>query len=450
MRKNTFVGMVLLPVLLLSLSASAQKSSSLSFHDELVDRFSRYVKMDTQSQEDTGKTPSTEKQFDLARMLADELKQVGLEEVNVDAFGFVTATLPASLPRSNRGLPPEKAAEVPVIGLLAHMDTSPEAPGANVKPVLHRNYDGKDIVLPGDATQVIRVAETPELAKRVGHDIITSDGTTLLGADDKAGIAILMTALHYLKQHPEVPHGKVRVAFTVDEETGTGITHFDLDKFGARYAYTFDGGQAPEMDNETWNADRAMITFIGRIAHAGRAKGKMVSAVRAAASFIEQLPAAMLAETTSGRDGFVYPYRIEGGIDRVRVTALVRDFTMEGLQAKEEMLEKIRQAVMASFPGLQIRLEIAQQYRNMKYELDRFPQVLGNAMKAARRIGLEPELKSIRGGTDGANMTLRGVPTPNIFSGGGNPHSRLEYVSVNDMEQATRLAIELIKIWAEK
>ncbi len=443
MRKNTFVPVLLLLVLLLSLAARAEKRPSSSFRDELVDRFSRYVKVDTQSQEDTGKTPSTEKQFELARMLADELKQIGLEEVNIDALGFVTATLPATLP-------PEKAAEVPVIGLLAHMDTSPEAPGANVKPVLHRNYDGKDIVLPGDPTQVIRLAETPELSKRAGHDLITSDGTTLLGADDKAGIAVLMTALHYLKQHPEVPHGKVRVAFTVDEETGTGITHFDLDKFGARYAYTFDGGQAPEMENETWNADRATITFIGRIAHAGRAKGKMISAVRAAASFIEQLPANMLAETTSGRDGFVYPYRIEGGIDRVKLTALLRDFTMEGLKAKEEMLEKIRQAVMATFPGLQIRLEIAEQYRNMKHELDKFPQVLGNAMTAARRIGLEPQLKSIRGGTDGANMTLRGVPTPNIFSGGGNYHSRLEYVSVNEMEQSALLAIELVKIWAEK
>ncbi len=443
MRKKILVSRAILLVLLWSLSAPAQEKSGPSFHDELVDRFSRYVRMDTQSQEDTGKTPSTEKQFELARMLAEELKQIGLEDVIVDTFGFVTATLPATLP-------PQKAAEVPVIGLLAHMDTSPEAPGANVKPVLHRNYDGKDIVLPGDPTQVIRVAETPELAKLAGQDIITSDGTTLLGADDKAGIAILMTALHYLKQHPEVPHGKVRVAFTVDEETGTGITHLDLSQFGVRYAYTFDGGRAPEMENETWNADRATITFLGRVAHAGRAKGKMVSAVRAAASFIEQLPANMLAETTSGREGFVYPYKIEGGIEQVRVTALVRDFTMEGLKAKEEMLEKVRQAVMATFPGLQIRLEIAEQYRNMKYEIDRLPQVLGNAMKAARRVGLEPQLKAIRGGTDGANMTLRGVPTPNIFTGGGNYHSRLEYVSVNEMKQATRLAIELVKIWAEK
>ncbi len=443
MTKKTLVPITFLLALLGNLVALAQGPSGSIFHDELVDRFSRYVKVDTQSQEDTGKTPSTDKQVDLARMLADELTQIGLEEVNVDALGFVTATLPATLP-------PGKAADVPVLGLLAHMDTSPEAPGANVKPVLHRNYDGKDIVLPGNPTQVIRVAETPELAKLAGQDIITSDGTTLLGADDKAGIAIIMTAMHHLRQHPEIPHGKVRVAFTVDEETGTGITHFDLGQFGARYAYTFDGGRAPEIENETWNADRATITFTGRVAHAGRAKGTMINAVRAAASFIEQLPAGMLAETTSGRDGFFYPYKIEGGTDRVRVISFVRDFTMDGLKAKEEMLDKIRQAVMAAFPGLQIQLELAEQYRNMKYELDKFPQVLGNAMKAARGVGLEPQLKSIRGGTDGATMTLRGVPTPNLFTGGGNYHSRLEYVSINEMEQATRLAIELVKIWAEK
>lgn len=413
---------------------------------EVEERFLRYVQIDTQSQDGVERYPSTEKQLVLLRLLADELRALGAAEVTMDEHGYVMATVSSTLPPNH-----PRAGQVPVIGFLAHVDTSPEVSGAGVKPQVWRNYQGGDIVLPGDPRQVIRPEETPELAQCTGHDIITSDGTTLLGADDKAGVAEIMTAVAYLLRHPEIPHGTIRVAFTPDEEVGRGVDFFDVARFGARYAYTMDGSTAGEVEDETFCADTAIVTFRGRAVHPGYAKGKMVNSIRLAGDFLARLPReGMSPETTEGREGYLHPYVLHGGVEQTVIRILVRDFTVEGLREKEDLLRRLAGEVAAQDPRAGVEVQIQESYRNMKYILDQHPQVVAYAEEAVRRAGLEPIRRPIRGGTDGARLCYMGLPTANLFAGGHNFHSQREWVSVQDMAKAVETIVHLAVIWAEK
>jgi len=407
--------------------------------DTVVERFLRYVKYDTQSAEGTGTYPSTEKQKELAKQLVEELKELGLKDASMDQYGYVTATLTANTRRA-----------VPVIGLVAHMDTSPEVLGKDVKPQIHRKYPGGDIVLSGDSSQVIRVSDSPELAKKIGGDIITSDGTTLLGADDKAGIAEIMDAIHYLVKHPEFEHGTIKVAFTPDEEVGTGVKYFDVKKFGAKYAYTLDGETIGEVENETFCADSATITFRGVPFHPGYAKGKLVNSIKIASAFVEKLPKdRMSPETTEKKEDYVHPNSIQGGVENTTVKFIVRDFEAKGLKEKEEFLRNLAEEAVRSYPRSSFEFKVEESYRNMKYVLDKYPEVVEKAMEAVRMAGLEPRLHSIRGGTDGARLCYMGLPTPNIATGGHNYHSKLEWVSVQDMKKAVETILNLVKVWTK-
>jgi tripeptide aminopeptidase len=407
---------------------------------DVLTRFLKYVKFDTQSQENAPTVPSTEKQKVLARELVKELKAIGLKDAAMDGHGYVTATLEANAKR-----------KIPVIGLIAHMDTSPDVSGKNVKPQVHRNYQGGDIVLPGDEKQVIRPAENPELKKKIGHDIITSDGTTLLGADDKAGIAEIFTALEILMSQPEIEHGKIRVAVTPDEEVGEGTKFFDVKKFGARYAYTVDGETVGEIENETFSADSAILHIYGRNVHPGYAKGKMVNAVKIAAEFIGKLPKTRLSpETTEKRQGYVHPDHIAGGVEEATVKFLIRDFETSGLKEKEAFLEKLALSVVKKYPKARFHFEVKESYRNMRLKLEKTPEVVERAMEAARRAGLRPKMNLIRGGTDGSKLCYQGLPTPNLFTGGHNFHSRLEWISRQDMEKAVETIVHLVRVWADQ
>lgn len=439
--RSRFAASFVLCLLLLAASARAAGPDS-GQPDRLVERFLRYVRIDTQSQEDVDKTPTTAKQLTLAHLLAQELGALGVTDVQIDQFGFVTATLAAHLP-------PGTIARVPTLGLLAHMDTSPAVASADVKPRIIR-YTGGDIVLPGNPGQVIRAADNPELAKYVGQEIITTDGTTLLGADDKAGIAEIMELLARLKEHPEIHHPKLRIAFTVDEETSTGIEQFDIARFAADYAYTVDGGTLGEIENETFNADQAVLSVTGVSTHPGTAKSKMVNSVRILADFITHLPAHISPENTEKREGYLHPYlgALETGESSVKI--LMRDFDLEGLAAKEKILEQIRDDLAYRYPRARIHLEIKPQYRNMRYQLDKAPFLIDYAREAARRAGLEPRLTAIRGGTDGANLTARGLLTPNLFTGGENFHSQREWIPVPAMHKAVDTLVNLVQIWVEK
>lgn len=403
--------------------------------EEVVERFLRYVRIDTQSSEDSSTYPSTKKQCDLAELLVKELKELGLKDVEVDEHCYVTATLPG-----NR--------DAPTLGLIAHMDTSPESPGAGVKPIIHRNYQGERIVLPGDETQVLDPEVDVELKKWIGTDIITSDGTTLLGADDKAGVAEIMTALSYLKRHPEVPHGTIRVAFTPDEEVGAGTKYFDVKKFGAEVAYTVDGGEAGTLDVETFNAAVVHFTFRGVEVHPGYGKGKLVNSIRMAAEAIKMLPAYEAPETTEGHQGYLHPYVIEGGVDKTTVKVLLRDFTAEGLRRRKEIVKDIARKVEALYPGGKVEVEIKDQYRNMKEHLQKRWEVVEKAEEAIRLAGLKPERSIVRGGTDGAMLSEKGLPTPNIFTGGHNFHSRREWIPVEAMVYAVKTLIYLPQLYA--
>jgi len=407
--------------------------------ETVVERFLRYAKYDTQSAEGTGTYPSTEKQKELAKQLVEELKGLGLEDALMDQYGYVTATLAANTQRA-----------VPVIGLAAHMDTSPEVSGKDVKPQIHRNYSGGDIALPGDGGQIIRVSDSPELAKKIGDDIITSDGTTLLGADDKAGIAEIMDAIHYLVKHPEFEHGTIKIAFTPDEEVGAGVKYFDVKKFGAKYAYTLDGETIGEVENETFCADTVTITFRGVPFHPGYAKGKLVNSVKIASAFVEKLPRGeMSPETTEKKEGYVHPNFIQGGVENTTVKLIVRDFEVKGLKEKDEFLKSLAEETVRSYPRSSLDLKVEESYRNMKYVLDKYPEVVEKAMEAVRMAGLEPRLHSIRGGTDGARLCYMGLPTPNIATGGHNYHSKLEWVSVRDMKKAVEIILNLVKVWTK-
>ncbi|MBL7075092.1 peptidase T [candidate division KSB1 bacterium] len=411
--------------------------------ETVLDRFLRYVKIDTQSQEDSKDYPSTKKQFDLARLLKAELEGLSLKDVRLDKWGYVTATLPANLPPdwgSKKG--------VPVVGLLAHMDTSPEVSGTDIKPRIHKNYQGGDIPLKDG--QVIKVDENPELKNNIGNDVVTSDGTTLLGADDKAGIAGIMTALEGMVNDPKIYHGEIRIGFTPDEEVGQGTDHFDVHSFGAEVAYTVDGSTVGEVENETFNAATATFKIMGINVHPGYAKGKMVNALRAASEIVSRLPRDTAPETTEKREGYLHPHMMEGRVEEATVKVLVRDFEMKGMEEKGKLLEKIRDEVTALFPRIKIDLNIKESYRNMRFKLDEDPRAMEYALEAVRMAGIEPKPEIIRGGTDGARLCYMGLLTPNIFTGGQNFHSKLEWIPVQGMEKAVETILNLVQIWVEK
>jgi tripeptide aminopeptidase len=404
----------------------------------VLDRFLRYVRYDTQSDESSRTYPSTDKQLKLLHDLAAELHEAGLADADVDEYGYVTATIPPTTRRS----------AVPPIGLIAHVDTSPEMSGADVKPLVHHAYDGRDLVLPDAPDVVLRVKDIPELADQIGNDIVTASGATLLGADDKAGVAEIMTAAAYLAAHPEIPHGTVRIAFTPDEEIGRGTRHFDLKGFGAAYAYTIDGGGRGEIESESFSADAMTVTFQGCNMHPGFATGRMVNAIKVAAAFIASLPADRLSpETTAGYEGFVHPYVLNASVDRTVVKLIVRDFVAAGLEEKETMLARIAHGAASRYPGARVEIAVEEQYRNMREVLDRYPFVVEHACEAIRLAGLEPRSKPIRGGTDGSRLSFMGLPTPNLFAGEHNFHSRYEWVSVQDMKKAVEVIVNLVQVW---
>src|SRR5215204_2727138 len=434
--------LILVSVLCLFLIVVSQAQSQLKPPTEpAMDRFLRYVKIDTQSQEDQTTTPSTRKQLNLANLLAKELTALGAQNVRVSEFGIVYAMVPGNLADNSK---------VPVVGFIAHMDTSPAVSGENVNPIFHKNYQGGDITLPKDPTQVITPAKNPELKKLVGDDIITADGTTLLGSDDKAGVAEIMTMIDTLKQNPQIKRGTLAIAFTPDEEVGTGIEKFDVKGFGAKVAYTVDGEELGEISDETWSARTATVTFQGKSTHPGTAKGIMVNAMYAIGDYLSRFPKDMLPETTEGRVGFVHPYAGVIDVESSNVKVLLRDFDISGLDAKEKLLREMLDQTAAKFPEVRITIDVKENYKNMKEVLKNHPELTNNAMEAARRAGLKPFLKPIRGGTDGARLTFQGLPTPNLFTGGSNFHGKLEFNSRRGLEKSTETLIHLVQIFAEK
>ncbi|WP_407119089.1 peptidase T [Bradyrhizobium sp. LMG 9283] len=414
--------------------------SSLTFSHTVTERFLRYVTIDTQSDPESPSSPSTEKQKDLGRVLAAELKAMGVEDAHLDDYGYVYGTIPANTDK-----------KVPVICFCSHMDTSPDVTGKDVKPQVVKNYRGGDIVLPGDTSQVIRFAEHSALKSQIGNDIITTDGTTLLGADNKAGVAEIMDAAHFFLNNPDVKHGTIKILFTPDEEIGRGVDNVDLKKLGADFGYTMDGESAGCVEDETFSADGATITINGVSAHPGYAKGKMEHAIKIAAAIIERLPKEGCSpETTSGKQGFLHPIGIEGALEQATLSFIVRDFTEEGLKEKEVVLETIVKDVMKDYPRSTYKFEVREQYRNMKQVIDRHPHVLEYAIEAIRRAGLRPMRTAIRGGTDGSRLSFMGLPCPNIFAGEHAFHSRLEWVSRQDMEKAVQTIVHLAMIWEER
>lgn len=405
-----------------------------------VERFLRYVKYDTQSDEDSKTFPSTEKQLILSKDLVKELQEIGLSDAHLDEHGYVIATLPSNTDK-----------DVPVIGFIAHVDTSPSVTGLNVNPIIHKNYDGKDIVLPNDKSRVIEVSKNPDLKNMIGFDIITTDGTTLLGADNKAGVAEIVDAMNYLITHPEVKHGTIKVCFTPDEEVGRGTEKFNVEKFGAKYAYTVDGSSRGEIESETFSADAVIVKFIGKNIHPGYAKGKMINSAKIAAKFIESLPKDHLSpETTEKREGFVHITSINGNEEITSIKFIIRDFITEKLKEYEEFLRSLAQSTIDQYPGARFEFEVIEQYRNMKYVLDKHPHVAEYAVEAMKRLGIEPIASPIRGGTDGSRLSYMGLPTPNIFAGEHSFHSQLEWVAVQDMEMAVKNIITICQVWEEK
>jgi len=403
-----------------------------------VDRFLKYVKYDTQSDEESETFPSDPKQLELSKDLVKELKEIGLEDAHMDDWGYVVATLPSNTEK-----------EVPVIGFVSHVDTAPALTGKNVNPKILKNYQGGDITL--DNGKVIAADKNPELKDMIGFDIITTDGTTLLGADDKAGIAEIMDAMNYLVQHPEVKHGTLKVCFTPDEEVGRGAEHFDVEKFGAKYAYTIDGGTRGEVETETFSADAVNIDFIGKNVHPGYAKGKMINSMKMASHFIELLPKDRLSpETTEGREGYVHPIQINGNEEKTTIKFIIRDFIDEKLKEYEDFLKELVEKTVEAFPGSHYNFEVIEQYRNMKNILDQHPEIEANALEALKRLDITPIQSAIRGGTDGSKLSFMGLPTPNLFAGGHNFHGATEYVAMQDIEMATRMIVELAQVWEEK
>jgi len=405
----------------------------------LLERFCRYVRIDTTAVEGATTYPSSPGQLELGRLLAEELRGLGLSDAAQDEHGIVLATIPSTVRHT-----------APTIAWIAHVDTSPETTGRNVKPIVHANYDGRDIVLPGDPSKVIRIADNPELLTLKGKTLVTTDGSTLLGADDKAGVAVIMEAAAQLMARPEVPHGPIRVCFTCDEEIGHGVDHVDLNKLGAVVGYTLDGGGQGEIDGETFSADLAVVTIRGVNIHPAIAKGRMVNAVRLAGLFLDRLPRRTQSpEMTEEREGFLHPYRIEGGVAEVTMRILLRDFDTPRLAERAELLRTIARTITAEYPQASIDVKVTPQYRNMADGLAKEPRALGFAQEAMRRAGLEPKLTIVRGGTDGSRLTELGLPTPNLSTGEHNLHSPLEWTCLEEMATAVRVLVELARVWAE-
>jgi len=405
----------------------------------LLERFLRYVKIDTQSNDESTTAPSTMKQFDLLRLLEKELNELGLSNISLSEHGVLMATLPASVGHE----------KVPAIGYLAHVDTAPDASGTNVKPIVHENYNGKDIKLVATG-EVLKVKDYPLLKKVKGHTVITTDGTTLLGADDKAGVAIIMSMLEYYKNNPEVKHGTIKIGFTPDEEIGAGVNNFDVKKFGADFAYTLDGSELGEIEDATFCASSATVTVTGLIIHPGYAKDKMINAVRILSHLIAKLPLKESPERTDKLQGFFHPMDISGDVTSAKCKMIIRDFELSGLKKREKFLKALCKKIEKDFKGVKIKLEIKEQYKNMKYALKKDPRVVNYAIEAIKSVGVKPILKAIRGGTDGARLSFMGLLTPNIFDGGQNFHSVREWVSLEWMQKAVETTVALNEIWVKK
>lgn len=409
-----------------------------SYNYTVVERFLRYVKIDTQSDPTSTTTPSTEKQKNLGKLLAEELKKIGLTDAHMDEHCYVYATLPANTSK-----------KVPVICFCSHMDTSPDCSGLNVNPQINKNYTGGDIVLINDKTQIIKFTEHEDLKNQIGNDIITTDGTTLLGADNKAGLAEIMDAVNYLITHPEVKHGTIKVLFTPDEEIGRGVDKLDLKKLAADFAYTMDGETLGHIENETFSADGVTITINGLPTHPGFAKNKMQHAVKIAAEIISLIPKDKTPETTEGKQPFMHPTAINGGLEQVVIKFIIRAFDTPTLHVLEDELKKITETVLAKYNKCSFKFEVQEQYRNFKDVLEKNPEIINNALEAVKRTGVKPVLSSIRGGTDGSRLSFMGLPCPNIFAGEHAFHSKQEWASVQDIQKAVETIVHLAAIWEE-
>ena len=406
----------------------------------VLERFLDYVKIDTTADPDSISFPSSEKQKDLARLLVQELQAMGVSDALMDEYGYVYATIESNIASDS----------VPVICFCAHIDTAPDCSGTNVRPIVHRNFNGAPIILPDDPTQVITVEEHPYLKTKIGEDIVTASGLTLLGADDKAGVAIIMDFANFLISHPEVKHGKIRLLFTPDEEVGRGVEHLNMEKLGADYGYTLDGGVVGSIEDESFSADAVKITIHGKSAHPGYAKNKMVNSIKVAAEIIDTLPKEEWSpETTEKKEGFVHPTSIQGGLEETTLNFIVRDHLTSNLAIHEDRLRSIVETIVSNYNGVTYSFEIIEQYRNMKEVIATVPFVTEYAAEAMRKVGLTPKVSSIRGGTDGSKLSFMGLPCPNIFTGEMAIHSRHEYVCVQDMENAVKTMVELVQIWKD-
>ena len=410
-----------------------------NYNYTVTERFIRYAKIDTQSDPESPTCPSTEKQKNLSRILVEELKQMGIADAEMDEHGYVYATIESNTSK-----------KVPVLCFCSHVDTALDCTGTNVNPVIHKNYDGKDIILPADTSQVIKVSEHPELKNQIGNDVITTDGTTLLGADDKAGVAEIMDAAHYLMTHPDVKHGKVRILFTPDEEIGRGADKADIKKLGADFGYTLDGGTVGTLENETFSADGVSLKIKGFSTHPGYAKDKMQHAIKIAAQIINKIPREKTPETTEKKQPFIHPTGINGGLEEVEIKFIIRAFDTATLLSLEEELRMIVTDVLSHYDKSSYEFTVTQQYRNMKEMLDKEPNIINHALEAIKRAGLTPVLDSIRGGTDGSRFSFMGLPTANIFAGEHGIHSKQEWVSSQDMQKAVETIVNLVSIWEEK
>lgn len=405
-----------------------------------AERFLRYVQIDTQSDPQSSTFPSTEKQKDLSSVLAAELKQIGIADAHMDEWGYVYGTIPATTDK-----------KVPVICFCAHVDTAPDCSGTNVKPLVHKNYRGDDIILPDDKTQVLRLSEYPYLQTQIGKDIITASGTTLLGSDDKAGVAEIMDLTNFLITNKEIKHGEIKILFTPDEEVGKGVEHVDMKKLGADFGYTLDGGEAGSLEDETFSADGVQVIIHGVIAHPGYAKDKMINAMKIAGRILDALPKDRLSpESTEGKRGFIHPVRVEGIAEKCTIDFIVRDFETPGLQKKEDFLRTLVEETVRAHPKASFEYIVTEQYRNMKEVLDIHPHVVEYAKEAIERAGLELKMESIRGGTDGSRLSFMGLPCPNLFAGEQAIHSKLEFISIQDMNKAVETMVYLAQIWEEK
>lgn len=407
----------------------------------VLERFLRYVQIDTQSDPNSETFPSTARQRNLSNLLAEELRALGVADAHVDEHGYVYATIPSNSDKK----------DIPVICFCSHVDTSPDVTGENVKPIVHRNWDGSDIILPDDHSQVLRIGELHDLDQQIGNDIVTASGTTLLGADNKAGVAEIMAAAEYLLANPQIEHGDLKILFTPDEEVGRGTEKVNLQKLGADFGYTVDGEAIGTLEDETFSADGVKITIHGVSTHPGYAIGKLENALKIAAEILARLPKDRLSpETTQDKEGFIHPVQMEGIQEKAVLSFIIRDFTVAGLHEKEALLKGIMEDVLKAYPNSSAQFKVQEQYRNMKEVLDQHPEVIQNALEAMRRVGLNPIRRSIRGGTDGSRLSFMGLPCPNIFAGEHAFHSKLEWVSVQDMEKAVEVIVSLAGVWAEK